>query len=80
MPLLLTYSTCIGENMFCRINIWIQVENDQNAQKRKRNADSIPKYQAKAYSNEEYGPSNDVAVVQAHPGTDHAKAVVRRAH
>ena len=63
--------------MFCRANILIQVENDQNAQKRKRNADGIPKYRAKAHSNKEFGPSTDMAVVQAHPGTDHMKVIER---
>ena len=56
------------------------MENDQNVQKRKHNADSIPKYQAKAHTNEEFGLSTDVAVVQAHLGTDHAKAIARWAH
>ena len=44
-------------------NIQIQVENDQNAQKRKRNADPISKSQAKAHSNEAFGPRTDVEMV-----------------
>ena len=66
--------------MFCRTNILIQVENDQNAQKRKRNADSIPKYQAKAHLHIKSGPSTKVGGAQVHPGTDHAKAVVSQPH
>jgi len=53
------------------------VEDDQNAKKQKCNADSIPKYQAKAHSNKDFWPSTDVVVVQAHPGTDHMKVIER---
>jgi len=48
--------------MFCRTHIRIQVENDQNTQTRKRYADSIPKIQANAHSNEEFGLSTNVEV------------------
>ena len=66
--------------MFCRTHIQIQLENKQNAQSRKRNADSTPKSQAKAHSNEVFGSSTDMGRVQAHRGTDHAKVVTRQAH
>ena len=66
--------------MFCRTHIQIQVENKQNAQSRKCNVDSTPKSQAKAHSNEAFWPSTDMAMAQAHRGTDHAKAVARWPH
>jgi hypothetical protein len=52
----------------------------QSAQTRKRKADSTKAQQAKAHSTTKSGPSTDVDEAQAHLGTDHAKAVARRAH
>ena len=49
----------------------------------KHKADSgnqISKKEKKAHLNAKYGPSTDVAMAQAHPGTNHAKAVARRTH
>jgi hypothetical protein len=46
----------------------------------RRKTDLAQRNQENAHSNNESGPTTDVAKAQVHPRTDHAKAVARRPH